>query len=155
MISYAEDSLFVHGAPIRVQVNVGSPAGTYASSSTPFFRYIVRLNEAELPLPDSSRKALDLLGAIPHAFFDDESSEGPGWRVIAPISGEDWPVLETEPADLRRAFETARGVLWQNAAAVGITAREIENVDDEIDKILSVVDRAEECGFKMSLSYVS
>ncbi len=152
MISYAD--LFPV-SPVRVQVNVGSPAGSYASSSTPFFHYVVRLSESNLPISETEKRALELLGAIPHAFFDGDSYEGPGWRIVPPCSVEDWPVLETEPRRLRAALYMAIDVIWRHAAAVGITAKEIALVDEEIEKVLFVVDQAEQAGFKINMSYVS
>jgi hypothetical protein len=152
MISYAD--LFAL-SPARVQVNVGSPAGAYASSSTPFFHYVVRLSESNLPITETERRALELLGAIPHAFFDEDSCEGPGWRVVPPCSVADWPVLETEPRRLREALYMALDVIWRHAAAVGISAREIGIVDQEIENVLFVVNQAEQAGFKISMSYVS
>ena len=152
MISFAE---FFSPHVARVQVNIGSPAGAYASSSTPFFNYVVRLSESDLAINESERRALELLGAIPHAFIDGDSCEGPGWRIVPPCSLEDWPVLETEPRRLRAALETALGVIWRHAAAVGISAREIAIVDEEIEKVLFVVDQAERAGFKINMSYVS
>ena len=152
MISYGD---FTHPSRVRVQVNISSPAGSYASSSTPFFHYVVRLSEAGLRISDMERNALELLGAIPHAFFDDDFCEGPGWRVVPPRSYADWPVLETEPYQLRAALETASGLIWLHAAAMGISVREIALVEEEIAKVLFVTDLAEQGGYKMNMTYVS
>ncbi len=143
--------------PIRrsVQVNISSPAGSYASSSPPFFHYVVRLNEADITLLPDEEEALAMLGAIPHAYCDDSFCEGPGWRVLPACFCEDWPVLETEPQRLRKALEVARSVMWRHAATVGITAREILTVDEEIDKVLQVVEQAESAGFNINMTYVS
>jgi hypothetical protein len=56
---------------------------------------------------------------------------------------------------LRNALETARRVLWENAAPAGISAHEISSIDDEIENVLSVVARAEAAGFSVNVSYVS
>ena len=70
-------------------------------------------------------------------------------------SYEDWPVLEATPQRLRRALEAARRILWENAAPVGISAREIVSIDEEIENVLSILHRAEAAGFSVSVSYVS
>src|SRR5271156_608634 len=138
-----------------VQINVGSPAGTYSIGSTSFFRYVVRLSDIGLPIRPADRQALDLLSAIPNAYVDEDEYSGDGWRVVPASSYEDWPVLEATPQRLRSALETARRVLWENAAPAGISAREISTIDDEIENVLSVVARAEAAGFSVNVSYVS
>lgn len=138
-----------------VNVNVGSPAGTYSVSSSPFFRYVVRIAEAGFPLGAADRDAVDVLSAIPDADVDEGETYGRGWRVVPASSNEDWPVLEVAPHRLRSALQTARRILWENAAPVGISAREIVNVDEEIDNVLAILARAEAAGFSVSVSYVS
>ncbi|MGH7707330.1 MAG: hypothetical protein ACREM8_06595 [Vulcanimicrobiaceae bacterium] len=138
-----------------IHVSVGSPAGTCSVASAPFFRYVVRFSEIGLPLLADERDALALLDAIPNAFEELDESAGRGWRIVPATSLEDWPVLEVTPAHLRRALETARRLLWQHAAPVGISAPEIVSVDEEIEKILTVIARAEVAGFAVNLSYVS
>ncbi len=138
-----------------VHVNVGSPAGAYSVGGTAFFRYVVRLGDAGLTLRPADRDAIDMLGAIPNAYVDEDEYSGNGWRIVPAASYEDWPVLEATPQRLRTALETARRVLWENAAPVGITAREISSVDDEIEKVLSVLARAEAAGFSVNVSYAS
>ena len=139
-----------------VHISVASPAGTYTVGNASFFRYIVRLAEAGLALRADEREALDLLAAIPHAFFDDEDLQwGRGWRVVPAASLDDWPVLESTPQRVRSALETARRILWENAAPVGVSAREIVSIEDELDAVFSVLERAEEAGFPVEISYVS
>jgi hypothetical protein len=138
-----------------VRVNVGSPAGTYSVGGAAFFRYVVRLSDVGLPLRPADRDAIDLLGAIPNAFVDEDEYSGNGWRVVPAASYEDWPVLEATPARLRIALETARRLLWENAAPVGISAREISSIDDEIENVLAVLARAEAAGMCVNVSYVS
>jgi hypothetical protein len=138
-----------------IHVNVGSPAGTYSVGSTAFFRYVVRLSDMGLPMRPADRAATDVLGAIPNAYVDEDEYSGNGWRVVPASSYEDWPVLEATPEHLRNALETARRVLWENAAPAGITAREISTIDDEIENVLSVLARAEAAGFSVNVSYVS
>jgi hypothetical protein len=138
-----------------VHVSVASPAGAYTVGSASFFRYIVRLAEAELPLRSEDREALDMLAAIPHAFFDDDVQSGRGWRIIPPASLDDWPVLESTPQRLRSALQTARRVLWENAAPVGVSAREIVAIEEELDNVLGVLQRAEAAGVSVNVSYVS
>ncbi len=139
-----------------VHVSVASPAGAYTVGNTSFFRYIVRLAEAGLPLHGEDREALQMLAAIPHAFFDDEEMVwGRGWRVVPPATLDDWPVLESTPQRVRAAFETARRILWENAAPVGISAREIVAIEDELDAVFSILERAEKAGFAVNISYVS
>jgi hypothetical protein len=138
-----------------VHVNVGSPAGTYSVGSTAFFRYIVRLSDVGLVLHPQDRDAIDILSAIPNAYGDEDEYSGNGWRVVPAATYEDWPVLEATPQRLRRALETARKVLWENAAPVGISAREIVTIDEEIENVLSVIGRAEAAGFSVNVSYVS
>jgi hypothetical protein len=149
---------FMHGEPVppMVHVSVNSRAGTYTASNPSFFRYIVRLGEAGLPLSASDREALDMLAAIPHAFFDDdELLWGRGWRIVPPNSLDDWPVLESTPQRMRAAFETARRVLWENAAPVGVSAREIVAIENELDEVFAILKRAEDAGVPVNISYVS
>jgi hypothetical protein len=143
--------------PPMVHVSVASPAGAYTVGNASFFRYIVRLAEAGLPLQAADREALEMLAAIPHAFFDDEDELvwGRGWRIVPPVSLDDWPVLESTPQRARAAFETARRILWEHAAPVGVSAREIVAIEDELDKVLSVLQRAEDAGVPVNISYVS
>ncbi len=139
-----------------VHVSVASPAGTYTVGNTSFFKYIVRLVEAGLPMQGEDREALEMLAAIPHAFFDDEElAWGRGWRVVPPASLDDWPVLESTPQRVRAALETARRILWENALPVGISAGEIVAIEDELDAVFSVLERAEKAGFAVIISYVS
>ena len=138
-----------------VHVNVGSPAGAYSVGGSAFFRYVVRLGDVGLPLRASDRDAIDMLSAIPNAYVDEDEYSGNGWRVVPAASYEDWPVLEATPQRFRTALETARRVLWENAAPAGITAREISTIDDEIENVLSVLARAEAAGFSVNVSYVS
>jgi len=142
------------GSPVHV--SVASPAGTYTVGNASFFRYIVRLAEAGLMLRADEREALDLLAAIPHAFFEEEEQQwGRGWRVVPAASLDDWPVLESTPQRVRNALETARRLLWGNANAVGVSARDIVAIEDELDAVFSVLERAERAGFPVSISYVS
>ena len=149
---------FMHGEPAYspVHISVASPAGGYTVGNASFFRYIVRLAEAGLPLHGDEREALEMLAAIPHAFFDEEDSTwGRGWRVVPPATLDDWPVLESSPQRVRAAFETARRILWENAAPVGVSAREIVAIEDELSQVFSVLERAETAGFAVNISYVS
>ncbi|MBC5798563.1 MAG: hypothetical protein GIX03_03630 [Candidatus Eremiobacteraeota bacterium] len=138
-----------------VHVNVGSPAGTYSVGGTAFFRYVVRLADMGLALRPADRAAIDVLGAIPNAYVDEDEYSGNGWRVVPAMSYEDWPVLEATPERLRTALETARRVLWEQAAPAGISAREISSIDDEIENVLAVLARAEAAGFSVNVTYVS
>ncbi len=139
-----------------VHVSVASPAGTYTVGNSSFFRYIVRLAEAGLPLHGDDREALEMLAAIPHAFFDDDELQwGRGWRIVPAMSLDDWPVLESTPQRVRFALETARRILWENAWPVGISAHEIVAIEDELDAVFSVLERAEKAGFPVNISYVS
>ncbi len=138
-----------------IHVNVGSPAGAYSVGSTPFFRYVVRLTDMDLPLRPADRAAIDLLSAIPNAFVDEDEISGNGWRVVPAATMEDWPVLEATPQRFRMALQTARRLLWEHAAPVGISAREIVSIDEEIDNVLAILARAEDAGFSVNVSYVS
>ena len=137
-----------------IHVSVGSPAGTYNVGSAAFYRYVVRLADMGLPLGAAERDAVELLAAIPNALVDEEELAGRGWRVVPASSYEDWPVLEATPQRLRTALQTARRLLWQHAAPAGVSAREIVNIDEEIDKVLAVLQRAEAAGFSVNVSYV-
>jgi hypothetical protein len=150
-------SSFGGGEPLwaSVHVSVGSSAGAYTVGNASFFRYIVRLGEAGLRLKTSEQEALEMLAAIPHAFFDDHLDFGRGWRIVPPASLDDWPVLEASPQRLRTALETARRLLWENAGPVGISAREIVAIEAELDKVLAILQRAEAAGVSVSVSYVS
>ncbi len=138
-----------------IHVNVSSPAGTYSVGSTPFFRYVVRFTDIGLPLRASDRDSIDLLAAIPNAYVDEDELSGNGWRIVPAATGTDWPVLEATPQRLRRALQTARRLLWENAAPVGITASDIVSIEDEIENVLAVLDRAEAGGFSVNVTYVS
>lgn len=149
---------FMHGEPVPplVNVSVASRAGTYTVGNASFFRYIVRLAEANLTLSAPEREALEMLAAIPHAFFDDdEFLWGRGWRIVPPVSLDDWPVLESTPQRIRAALETARRILWENAAPVGVSAREIVAIEDELDEVFAVLKRAEDAGVPVNISYVA
>lgn len=140
-----------------VHISVASPAGTYTVGNASFFFYILKLGEAGLTLRAQEREALAMLAAIPHALFDEEEEVqwGHGWRVIPPVSMDDWPVLESTPQRFRDALEIARRVLWEHAAPVGITARDIVAIEDELDKVFSILERAQNAGFPVNVSYVS
>jgi hypothetical protein len=138
-----------------IHVSVGSPAGTYSVGSAAFYRYVIRLSDVGLVLRPADRDAIDMLSAIPNAFVDEDEISGNGWRIVPAATIEDWPVLEATPQRLRSALETARRVLWENAAPVGITAGEIVSIDDEIEKVLAVLHRAEVAGYSVNVSYVS
>lgn len=139
-----------------IHVNVASPAGSYTVGNTSFFRYMLRLGEVELPLAGDEREALEMLAAIPHAFLDEEEAPfGRGWRIVPASSSDDWPVLESTPQRVRAALETARRILWENAAPVGVSAREIVAIEAELDELFSVLERAEQGGFAVNITYVS
>ena len=137
-----------------IHVSVGSPAGTYSVGNPAFYRYVVRLGDTGLPFGPAEREAVDLLAAIPNAMADEGEIAGRGWRVVPASSYEDWPVLEATPQRLRSALQTARNVLWRNAAPAGISARELVGIDEEIDEVLNVLQRAEAAGFSVNVSYV-
>jgi hypothetical protein len=141
-----------------VHVNVASPAGAYTVGNASFFRYIVRLTELGLSLTAPDREAVDILAAIPHAFDADEevpALSGAGWRVVPAQGDLDWPVLEATPQRLRTAFERAHALLWNNAARVPVSAREIAAIEEELDAVYGVLMRAEAAGFAVNVSYVS
>lgn len=138
-----------------IHVSVGSPAGSYNVSNASFYRYVVRLVDTGLPVRPSDEDSLALLAAIPDAAYDEEHLFGPGWRIVPASSLEDWPVLEATPQRLRMALETARRVLWENALPAGISAVEIESIEEEIDNVMSVVARAEAAGVSVNVSYAS
>ena len=138
-----------------VHVNVASPAGSYTVGSTSFFRYIVRLAEMGLSLKPSDRESVEMLANIPHAFFDDGVSSGNGWRIVPPVSMEDWPVMEATPQRLRTALQAARRILWENAAPVGVSAGDIVMIEEELDHVFGILQRAEAAGFPVNISYVS
>jgi hypothetical protein len=141
-----------------VHVSVASPAGAYTVGNSSFFRYIVRLTELGLPLSHLDQEAVDVLGAIPHAFDPDEEVppiSGRGWRIV-PAQGElDWPVLEATPERLHSAFERARSILWMHAARFRVSAREITAIEEELDAVYGVLMRAEAAGVPVNISYVA
>ena len=139
-------------------MNVASPAGTYTVGTASFFKYIVRLAEMGLTLQRPDRDALDLLAAIPHALDHEDdvpAMSGAGWRVVPAQGALDWPVLEATPQRLRSALERARTILWTNAARCGVSAREITSIEEELEAVYGVVQRAEVAGFPVNVSYVS
>ncbi len=141
------------GGPVHI--SVGSPAGAYTVGNASFFRYILKLSEAGLNLRADERDALDLLAAIPHAFFEEELQWGRGWRVIPPASLDDWPVLEATPKRIRDALEVARRLLWENAQPLGVRAHDVVAIEAELDAVYAVLERAEQGGFAVNISYVS
>jgi hypothetical protein len=138
-----------------VSVNVGSAAGGCSVGSSSFYRYVLRLTETGVPLTAAERHSIEPLEAIPHAYDDELATVGVGWRVVPAESAEDWSVLEATPQRLRLALETARRVLWRNAAPAGITADQIIDVDTEIENVLAVLQAAEDAGCSVNISYVS
>ncbi len=138
-----------------VGVSVGSPAGMFAVADSTFYRYVLRLAEAEFPVTAQDLANIDVLANVPHAYADEVESSGDGWRIVPAASYEDWPVLEATPQRLRAAFQTARRLLWTHAGPVGISAGELMSVDAEIDSVLGVLHQAEAGGFSVSVSYVS
>ena len=141
-----------------IHVNVASPAGAYTSGNASFFRYIVRLAELEPSLSKGDSEALGVLSAIPHAFEADEeitALSGHGWRIVPAQGDMDWPVLEATPQRLRTALQRARHILWNNAARLHVSAREIDSIEHEIDAVMGVIMRAEAAGFAVNVSYVA
>jgi hypothetical protein len=138
-----------------ISVNLGSPAGMYAVADPAFYRYVIRLAEADVARSLLDRANLDVLAAVPHAYADEVESSGDGWRVVPASSYDDWSVLEATPQRLRAAFQTARRLLWANAGPVGISAGDMITVDAEIDSVLGVLHQAEAGGFSVNVSYVS
>src|SRR5580704_10943105 len=117
-----------------VHVNVASAAGAYTVGSASFFRFILRLGELGIPLSIADQEAVDILGSVPHAFDADDDVpfvSGRGWRVVPARGDLDWPVLEATPQRLRSAFERASTILWKNAAAFHVSAREITAIEEE------------------------
>lgn len=97
-----------------------------------------------------------MLAAIPHAFYDDdEFLWGRGWRIMPALSSDDWPVLESTPQRARAAFERARRMIWEHAGPVGLSGGEIVDLDDDMEGVLCVLQRAESAGVPVSVSYVS
>jgi len=138
-----------------MHISVASPAGAYTISNASFFRCIERLADSGLRFRADEREALEMLCAIPHAFFnDDDAMWGRGWRVVPPATIDDWPVLESTPQRFRAALETARRILWDNVTPVGVSAREIVAIEDELDLVFGVLHRAEEAGVPVNISYV-
>jgi hypothetical protein len=138
-----------------ISVNVGSAAGGCSVGSPSFYRYVLRLTETGMPLTAAERRLLEPLEAVPHAYDGDSPMVGVGWRVVPAESAEDWSVLEATPQRLRTALQTARRVLWRNAAPAGISADLIIGVDTEIETVLGVLQAAEDAGCSVNVSYVS
>ncbi len=141
-----------------VHVNVACIAGAHTVGNASFFRYVVRMADTALPLTHAEREAVEPLGAIPHAFEEEEETlflSGPGWRVVPARGTLDWPVLEATPQRLRSAFDTARRVLWTHGNNAGVTAREVVAIDQELDAIDGVLSRAETAGVVVNVSYVA
>jgi hypothetical protein len=141
-----------------IHVNIASPAGAYTVGNASFFRYIVRLAELGPSLSQADSEALGVLSAIPHAFEADEDVpmlSGRGWRIVPAQGDMDWPVLEATPERLRSALERARNILWNNAARLHVSAREIDSIETELDAVFGVIMRAEAAGFAVNVSYVA
>jgi hypothetical protein len=141
-----------------IHVNVASPAGAYTVGSASFFRYILRLGELGLRLGLQDQEAVDILGSVPHAFEADDDVpyvSGRGWRIVPARGDLDWPVLEATPQRLRTAFERASTILWKNAAAFHVSAREITAIEEELDEVYGVLQRAEAAGVAVNVSYVA
>jgi len=74
------------------------------------------------------------------------------WEMIRALKPAE-ALADTETRErLRNALEPARRLLWENAQPVGITAREISSIDDEIENVLSVLARAEAAGFSVNVT---
>jgi hypothetical protein len=141
-----------------IHVSVASAAGAYTVGNSSFFRYIVRLGELGLPLSHADQEAVDILGAIPHAFEPEDEvgmQSGRGWRVVPAQGDLDWPVLEATPERLLSAFERARSILWTNAARFSVTAGEITAIEEELDAVYGVLLRAQAAGLSVNVSYVA
>jgi hypothetical protein len=138
-----------------VSVNVGSPAGMCSVENTSFYRFVIRLAEADVATTTQDRANLDVLANVPHAYADEVECSGDGWRIVPAASYDDWPVLEATPQRLRAALQTARRLLWANAGPVGISAGEMIDVDSDIDSILHVLHQAEARGYSVNVSYVT
>jgi hypothetical protein len=138
-----------------VSVSVGSPAGMCSVANASFYRYVIRLAEADVATTTLDRANLDVLANVPHAFSDEVECSGDGWRIVPAASYDDWPVLEATPQRLRAAFQTARRLLWANAGPVGISAGEMIDVDSDIDSVLGVLRQAEAGGYSVNVSYVT
>lgn len=141
-----------------IHVNVACPAGAYTVGSSSFFRYILRLGELGLPLSLADRQAVEILGAVPHAFGAEEEISmvsGPGWRVVPAQGDMDWPVLEATPERLHSALERARSLLWTHAARFRVSAHEIAAIEEELDHVYGVLMRAEAAGVAVNVSYVA
>jgi hypothetical protein len=138
-----------------VSVSVGSPAGMCSVANASFYRYVIRLAEADVATTTQDRANLDVLANVPHAFSDEVECSGDGWRIVPAASYDDWPVLEATPQRLRAAFQTARRLLWANAGPVGISAVEMIDVDSDIDSVLGVLRQAEAGGYSVNVSYVT
>jgi hypothetical protein len=139
-----------------IHVNVSSPAGGHTVGSAAFFRYIVRLGEFDVKLSSEDREALAILNAIPHALEPDDDAAyifGRGWRIVPARDSLDWPVLEATPQRLRVAFERARSILWTRAAELRVSAQEIASIEDELDALDGVIQRAEAAGVPVNVSY--
>jgi hypothetical protein len=140
-----------------VRVNLDSPAGGYTTGSRSFFRYIVRLAELGLPLERADQEAVNILASIPHAFEEEgevSAISGSGWRLVPPQGALDWPVLEATPERLRSALERAQGVLWEHAARVALSAGEMSAIEEELDAVYGVLQRAQAAGVPVNVSYV-
>jgi hypothetical protein len=141
-----------------IHVSVASPAGAYTVGNAAFFRYIVRLAELGLALPNADQEALNVLAAIPHAFEGDEDGgplSGSGWRLVPPRGQLDWATLEATPQRLRSAFERAHRILWANAARFSVSPREIASIEEELDAVYGVIFRAEAGGHAVNISYTA
>ena len=140
---------------MMIGVSVGSPAGMVAVADSTYSRFVLRLAESDVPFTEQDLASIDVFTNVPHAHADEVECAGDGWRIVPAASYEDWPVLEATPQRLRAAFQTARRLLWANAAPVGISAGEMMSIDAEIDSVLGVLHQAEAGGFSVSVSYVS
>lgn len=140
-----------------IHVNVACTAGAHTIGSSAFFRYIVRLVELGLPLSNQDQEAVEILGAIPHAFEAEHAhrSSGRGWRVVPAQGDLDWAVLEATPERLHSALERARGILWKNAAEFHVSAREITAIEDELEAVYGLLMQAKAAGVPVNISYVA
>lgn len=144
--------------PLAIHVNVASPAGAHAVGSLAFFRYIVRQGELAMPFERADQEALELLGAIPDAFNDEEEEMlpryGRGWRIVPAQDSMDWPVLEATPQRLRDALLRAQHMLWQHAANWSVSVGELNCIESDLDAVYGVLSRAETAGVPVNVSYV-
>ena len=101
---------------------------------------------------------MDILGSVPHAFEADDDVpyvSGRGWRVVPRAAiwiGRYWKRRRSGCAPPSNALRRFCG---RTPRAFHVSAREITAIEEELDEVYGVLQRAEAAGVAVNVSYVA